>query len=208
MIVVGSMIGSGIFIVSADIARTVGSPGLLLLVWLITGVVTLIGALSYGELAGMMPNAGGMYVYLREAYSPLVAFLFGWTLFLVIQTGTMAAVAVAFAKFAGVLVPAIGENHVLLSAAGRPVSAAQVTAIAAVACLTWINLRGVRSGKLVQNFFTVIKFAVLSAFIVLGFVLGSNAPRHSGKPGGFLEGELDARGRGRGGAASSRWRVS
>ncbi len=105
MIVIGSMIGSGIFIVSADIARTVGSPALLLLVWLITGVMTMICALSYGELAGMMPHAGGQYVYLREAYNPLIGFLYGWTLFLVIQTGTIAAVAVAFAKFAGVFFP-------------------------------------------------------------------------------------------------------
>jgi APA family basic amino acid/polyamine antiporter len=175
MIVVGSMIGSGIFIVSADIARTVGSPGLLLLVWVFTGVVTLIGALSYGELAGMMPHAGGIYVYLREAYSSLVAFLFGWTLFLVIQTGTVAAVAVAFAKFSGVIIPWVGEGNTLISVAGFRISAAQLVAILAVSVLTYINLRGIHSGKLVQNFFTVIKFATLSGFIVLGFILGSNA---------------------------------
>ena len=120
MLVVGSMIGSGIFIVSADIARTVGSPGYLLLVWLITGLVTVTAALSYGELAGMMPHAGGQYVYLREAYNPLVGFLYGWTFFLVIQTGTIAAVAVAFAKFTAVLFPAAGENQVLLSTPGTP----------------------------------------------------------------------------------------
>jgi APA family basic amino acid/polyamine antiporter len=188
MIVVGSMIGSGIFIVSADIARTVGSPGLLLLVWVFTGIVTLIGALSYGELAGMMPDAGGIYVYLREAYSPLVAFLFGWTLFLVIQTGTVAAVAVAFAKFAGVLMPSVGESNVLISVAGRTISAAQVLAIVAVAFLTYINLRGVRSGKLVQNFFTVVKFAVLTGFIALGFVLGSNAAAIKANLGAFWKG--------------------
>jgi APA family basic amino acid/polyamine antiporter len=175
MIVIGSMIGSGIFIVSADIARTVGSPGLLLLVWFITGVVTIIGALSYGELAGMMPHAGGLYVYLREAYSPLIAFLFGWTLFAVIQTGTIAAVAVAFAKFWGVLVPSLHEKNVLLSVAGLKVSSPQVLAIAVVAFLTWVNLRGIHTGKLVQNFFTVIKIGILVAFIALGLAIGSNA---------------------------------
>ncbi len=113
MIVMGAMIGSGIFIVSADIARTVGSPGLLLLVWLITGILTIIGALSYGELAGMMPHAGGLYVYLREAYNPLIGFLYGWTTFLVIQTGTIAAVGVAFAKFTGLIVPWFSEKHIL-----------------------------------------------------------------------------------------------
>nr|MBP6672479.1 amino acid permease [Bacteroidota bacterium] len=115
MIVIGSMIGSGIFIVSADIARTVGSPGILLVVWLITGFITLTAALSYGELAGMMPHAGGQYVYLREAYNPLVGFLYGWTVFTVIQTGTIAAVGVAFAKFTAVLFPWFSEQHVLFS---------------------------------------------------------------------------------------------
>src|SRR5512137_720469 len=128
MIVIGSMIGSGIFIVSADIARTVGSPGLLLLIWLITGVVTMIAALSYGELAGMMPHAGGQYVYLREAYNPLVGFLYGWTLFLVIQTGTIAAVAVAFARFTAVLVPSFSEQNILFQIFGLRISAAQVLA--------------------------------------------------------------------------------
>jgi APA family basic amino acid/polyamine antiporter len=175
MLVIGSMIGSGIFIVSADIARTVGSPGLLLLVWLITGVVTVIGALSYGELAGMMPRAGGLYIYLREAYSPLIAFLFGWTLFLVIQTGTVAAVAVAFAKFWGVLVPGLQENNVLFRVLGLKVSSAQLLAIAVVGVLTWINLRGIHTGKLVQNFFTVIKIGILVGLIVLGISLGTNA---------------------------------
>ncbi len=176
MIVIGSMIGSGIFIVSADIARTVGSPGLLVLVWLITGIVTIIGALSYGELAGMMPHAGGMYVYLREAYSPLIAFLFGWTLFLVIQTGTVAAVAVAFSKFTGVLLPWAGEKNILLTVFGLKISAAQLLAIVIVAILTYVNLRGVHTGKLVQNFFTVTKIAVLVGLILLGFAIGANAP--------------------------------
>ena len=175
MIVMGAMIGSGIFIVSADIARTVGSPGHLLLVWLITGVMTIIGALSYGELAGMMPHAGGLYVYLREAYSPLVGFLYGWTTFLVIQTGTIAAVAVAFAKFTGLIVPWFSERHVLLSVAGLKVSAAQLLAIVSIAVLTYLNTRGVRTGKTIQGLFTVTKTAALGGLILLGFVVGANA---------------------------------
>jgi len=176
MIVIGSMIGSGIFIVSADIARTVGSPGLLVVVWLITGLVTMIGALSYGELAGMMPHAGGTYVYLREAYSPLIAFLFGWTLFLVIQTGTVAAVAVAFSKFTGILLPWVGEKNILLTLFGLKISAAQLLAIIVVAFLTYVNLRGVHTGKLVQNFFTVTKIGILLGLILLGITIGANAP--------------------------------
>jgi APA family basic amino acid/polyamine antiporter len=174
MIVIGSMIGSGIFIVSADIARTVGSPGYLLLVWVITGVVTVTAALSYGELAGMMPQAGGQYVYLREAYNPLVGFLFGWTQFLVIQTGTIAAVAVAFAKFTSVFVPSLGEANVLLTIGTFKISAAQLLAIACIAVLTMINLRGLREGKIVQNLFTTTKTLALFGLIVLGIFVGKN----------------------------------
>jgi APA family basic amino acid/polyamine antiporter len=175
MIVIGSMIGSGIFIVSADIARTVGSPGLLLLVWLITGLITVLGALSYGELAGMMPHAGGQYVYLREAYNPLVGFLYGWTLFLVIQTGTIAAVAVAFARFTAVLIPSLGEQNTLIQIAGFRISAAQVVAILSVAILTFVNTRGLREGKIVQNTFTIAKTAALIGLILLGIIVGQNA---------------------------------
>ncbi|KAF0152764.1 MAG: amino acid transporter [Ignavibacteria bacterium] len=175
MIVVGSMIGSGIFIVSADIARTVGSSGLLILVWLITGVITLIGALSYGELASMMPFAGGQYVYIREAYNPLVGFLYGWTLFLVVQTGTIAAVAVAFAKFTGVIIPWFSTNNVLLELSALRISAAQLLAIASVVFLTFVNVRGVKEGRTVQNVFTFSKTIALFGLIVLGFVIGSNA---------------------------------
>jgi len=175
MIVVGSMIGSGIFIVSADIARTVGSSGFLLLVWFITGVITLIGALSYGELASMMPFAGGQYVYIREAYNPLVGFLYGWTLFLVIQTGTIAAVAVAFAKYTGVIIPWFSPNNVLLELAGLKISAAQLLAIVSVFFLTFVNVRGVKEGRFVQNIFTVSKTVALLGLIVLGFIIGSNA---------------------------------
>ncbi len=175
MIVIGSMIGSGIFIVSADIARTVGSPGMLLLVWLITGLITVTGALSYGELAGMMPHAGGQYVYLREAYNPLVGFLYGWTSFLVIQTGTIAAVAVAFARFTAVLIPGLSEQHILLEVFGFRISAAQVLAIFSVAVLTFINARGLREGKIVQNIFTIAKTAALIGLILLGIIIGRNA---------------------------------
>jgi len=175
MIVVGSMIGSGIFIVSADIARTVGSPGYLLLVWLITGAVTVTAALSYGELAGMMPHAGGQYVYLREAYNPLIGFLYGWTLFLVIQTGTIAAVAVAFAKFTAVIIPGLSETNVLLSIAGLNVTASQIVAILSIIVLTAVNVRGIRTGKMVQNSFTITKALALLSLILIGIFIGRNA---------------------------------
>lgn len=175
MIVVGSMIGSGIFIVSADIARSVGGGGMLLLVWAITGLVTLIAALSYGELAGMMPKAGGQYVYLREAYGPFVGFLYGWTLFLVIQTGTIAAVGVAFAKYTGVLFPVFSEKNILLHVGNFSISAAQLLAIASIAFLTWLNIRGVRAGKIVQNVFTSTKIIALFGLILLGIIVGANA---------------------------------
>ena len=175
MIVIGSMIGSGIFIVSSDIARTVGSPGYLLLVWVITGAVTLTAALSYGELAGMMPRAGGQYVYLREAYNPLIGFLYGWTFFMVIQTGTIAAVGVAFAKYTAVIIPSLGESNVLFSIAGLHISAAQVVAIAVIAGLTYLNARGLRQGKIVQDVFTITKTVALLGLILLGVFLGRNA---------------------------------
>jgi basic amino acid/polyamine antiporter, APA family len=168
MIVVGSMIGSGIFIVSASITQQLGSPGYLLLAWIVTGVVTLISALSYGELAGMMPNAGGQYVYLREAYNPLIGFLFGWTTFLVIETGTIAAVAVAFAKYTGVLLPElIGSDHKILF-----FDTQQLLAIVLLIVLTIINLQGVREAKFVQLFFTIIKTAALLGLVILGIIVG------------------------------------
>ncbi len=185
MIVMGAMIGSGIFIVSADIARTVGSGGYLLLVWLITGVVTIIGALSYGELAGMMPHAGGLYVYLREAYNPLTGFLYGWTTFLVIQTGTIAAVGVAFAKFTGLLIPWFREDHILFTVLGLRVSAAQLLAIASIVVLTYLNMRGLRTGKTIQGLFTVTKTAALSGLILLGFIFGANAAAIKANLAGF-----------------------
>jgi APA family basic amino acid/polyamine antiporter len=181
MVVVGSMIGSGIFIVSADIARLVGSPAWLLAAWLVTGLLTLAAALSYGELAAMMPRAGGQYVYLREAFSPLWGFLYGWTLFLVIQTGTIAAVGVAFARFLGVLLPTIAEDHYLVApihlSTGYAISlsTAQVVAIALIALLTWTNTRGIDYGRIIQNVFTVAKTGALIALIGVGLALGWNA---------------------------------
>jgi len=175
MIVVGSMIGSGIFIVSADIARTVGAPAYVLLVWIITGLVTIVGALSYGELAGMLPQAGGQYVYLREAYNPLTAFLYGWTFFMVIQTGTIAAVAVAFAKFTAVIFPWFSENHILINSGVLNISAAQFLAIASIILLTTLNSLGLYQGKIVQNIFTAAKITVLLGLILIGFIAGRNA---------------------------------
>src|SRR5207302_7897120 len=177
MIVAGSMIGSGIFIVSADIARQVGSSGWLLAVWLITGLLTLIAALSYGELAAMMPRAGGQYVYLREAYSPLWGFLYGWTMFLVIQTGTIAAVAVAFAKFLGVLIPAISESesNKILGIGRFAVYPKTLVAIGVLVFLSWSNSTGLKTGKLVQNIFTLAKIASLLGLGLLGLFAGVNA---------------------------------
>ncbi len=174
MLVAGSMIGSGIFIVSADIARQVGSAGWLLLVWVVTGLLTVAAALSYGELAAMMPAAGGQYVYLREAYSPLWGFLYGWTLILVIQSGTIAAVGVGFARYLGVLVPSIAPTTFLLGpwnlsrSYAISLSVQQAVAMAMILFLTWINTRGLRLGKLIQNIFTSAKTLSLLMLIVLG----------------------------------------
>src|SRR5947207_5281741 len=181
MIVAGSMIGSGIFIVSADIAREVGAPGWLLVVWLVTGLLTVMAALSYGELAAMMPKAGGQYVYLREAFSPLWGFLYGWTLFLVIQTGTVAAVSVGFAKFLGVLWPKISvDNYIvapirITSGYAISLSTAQLIGVLMIVLVTFMNTRGLRLGKLVQNVFTITKTGSLIALILLGLFLGWNA---------------------------------
>lgn len=174
-IVAGSMIGSGIFIVSADVARTVASPAWLLLIWVVSGIITLLGALAYAELAAMMPQAGGQYVYLREAYSPLWGFLSGWTLFLVIQTGTIAAVAVAFAKFLGVLVPWVSAAHTLFQIGSISLSTQQIVAILVMTFLTWSNTRGLREGKIIQNVFTSAKIIALVALIVLGLFLTRNS---------------------------------
>jgi basic amino acid/polyamine antiporter, APA family len=169
-IVMGSMIGSGIFIVAGDIARQTNSPGLIMLVWLITAAMTLMAALTYGELAAAMPKAGGMYVYLREAYGPLFGFLYGWTLFLVIQTGTVAAVAVAFAKFTGVLIPWFAADNYLLQLGPVGVNTQQALGIAVLVFLSWLNSRGLRSGAIVQNVFTFAKTGALLGLIALGFI--------------------------------------
>lgn len=168
-IVMGSMIGSGIFVVAAAMARETGSPGLMMLPWVITALMTLAAALSYGELAAAMPRAGGQYVYLREAYGPLFGFLYGWTLFLVIQTGTVAAVAVAFAKFTGVLVPWFSDENILLQLGPVKMSSVQLLGIAVLVFLTWVNTRGLRTGAIVQNIFTVAKTGALIGLIALGF---------------------------------------
>jgi basic amino acid/polyamine antiporter, APA family len=179
-IVVGSMIGSGIFIVSADIARDSGSTGGLLLAWIITGLMTVTAALSYGELAAMMPKAGGQYVYLREAYSPLWGFLYGWTLFLVIQTGTIAAVAVGFARFLGVIWPAVSPSAwvippiALSEKYAISLSVQQLIALLLILFLTALNTRGLKLGKLIQNVFTSAKLLGLAALILAGLFLGRN----------------------------------
>ena len=174
MLVTGSMIGSGIFIVSADIARQVGSAGWLLVVWLVTGFITMAGAISYGELASMFPKVGGQYVYLREAFGRLTAFLYGWTLFLVIQTGVIAAVAVAFAKFTGVLVPFFSVKHVLFAAGSFEFSSVQLLAIFLIIAITALNAQGVRTGKLIQNVLGSTKLIALALLIIFGVALGLN----------------------------------
>ncbi len=181
MIVVGSMIGSGIFIVAADISRQTGSPGGLLLTWILTGLLTISAALSYGELAALFPHAGGQYVYLREAYSPLWGFLYGWTLFLVIQTGTIAAVAVGFARYLGVLLPSISPTAwiihplALSSKYAISLSVQQLVGVLMIVFLTFINTLGVRLGKLIQNIFTSAKTLSLVGLILLGVFVGRNA---------------------------------
>ncbi|MGB4847245.1 MAG: amino acid permease [Saprospiraceae bacterium] len=171
MIVAGSMIGSGIFIVSADMTRNVGSAGWLIIAWLITGFMTITAAVSYGELSGMYPKAGGQYVYLKEAFNPLIAFLYGWSFFAIIQTATIAAVGVAFAKFLAYLVPSVSEDLVALDLGFLKISPAQLVAIVLILFLTFINTRGIRSGKIIQTSFTVTKLASLFGLIVFGFII-------------------------------------
>ncbi len=192
MLVAGSMIGSGIFIVSADIGRTVGSPFWLLAAWVLTGVITLLGALAYAELAAMYPKAGGQYVFLRESLGPLTGFLYGWTLFVVIQTGTIAAVAVAFGKYLGVLIPAVSnarfgwfpQADVCVRALGCTDAAnaiqigltpQRLVGLVTIWLLTWVNLRGVREGKYVQTTLTIVKTGALALLIILGLTIGRNA---------------------------------
>jgi basic amino acid/polyamine antiporter, APA family len=213
MLVAGSMIGSGIFIVSADIARSVGSPFWLIMVWVMTGVITLLGALAYGELAAMYPRAGGQYVFLREAMGPLMGFLYGWTLFIVIQTGTIAAVAVAFGRFLGVLWPAITpdrfawfpQGDICVSWLGCRDASTQaiqlgltpqrLIALISVWVLTWINLRGVREGKMIQTTLTIVKTGALALLILLGLTIGRNATAIAANFGsGRFMGDVDVTG--------------
>ncbi|MBZ5677240.1 MAG: amino acid permease [Acidobacteriia bacterium] len=181
MIVIGTMIGSGIFIVSADMARLINSPGWLLVAWGVTAALTILAALSYGELAAMLPHAGGVYIFLREAYSPLWGFLYGWTLFAVIQTGTIAAVAVGFARFLSVLVPSISETSYLIppihisTGYAFSLSTAQLVGVAVIVLLTWTNSRGLEYGKIVQNVFTTAKVSAIAALILAGVFLGLNS---------------------------------
>ena len=175
MLVMGSMIGSGIFIVPASVALQLGSPFYILLAWLLAGVLTIIAALSYGELAGMMPKAGGQYVYLREAYGSLVGFLFGWTTFLVIETGLIAAVSTAFAKFAAALMPSLFEPFDLFTIGGFTFTTIQLTAFLVLNLLTFINLQGIETGKAVQNIFTMTKIGALVMLIFIGLYVGVNS---------------------------------
>jgi basic amino acid/polyamine antiporter, APA family len=187
-LVMGSMIGSGVFIVAADISRQVQSPGLMIVTWVVTALLTLIAALSYGELAAAMPHAGGQYVYLREAFGPLYGFLYGWTLFLVIQTGTIAAVAVAFAKFTGVFLPWVSAQHYLVGSGRLGLTTQQLLAIAVIVFLTASNTRGIRTGAIVQNVFTFAKVGALVGLIGFGFLVGRNSTAVASNFNGFFRG--------------------
>ena len=175
MLVVGSMIGSGIFIVSSDIARQVGSAGWLTLVWLISGLITMIAAVSYGELSAMFPKAGGQYVYLGEAYGKLIAFLYGWSFFAVIQTGTIAAVGVGFSKFAAYLFPPMSDENVLFEISNFKLNAAQIVSIITIIFLTYLNSRGVKNSKMLQTVLTIIKILSLAGLIIFGFLLAAKS---------------------------------
>lgn len=175
MLVVGSMIGSGIFIVSADIVRQVGSAGWLTIIWLLTGLITVIAAVSYGELSAMFPKAGGQYVYLKESYNKLIAFLYGWSFFAVIQTGTIAAVGVAFSKFAAYLFPPLSDENVLYTLGSFNLNAAQIVSIITIIFLTYLNSRGVKDSKMLQTVLTIIKILSLAGLIIFGFLLAAKS---------------------------------
>lgn len=187
LLVAGSMIGSGIFIVSADCARMVGSAGWMLLLWLVAGAITIVAALSYGELAGMMPRAGGQFVYIERAYGKLVAFLYGWTVFTVIQSGVIAAVAVAFAKYTAHFFPFFSADNVLFPIGGLKISASQLLAVALIIFLTAINSRGIQNGRVIQMIFTSAKLLALLALIVLGLAIGLNSDVFSQNMRGFWD---------------------
>src|SRR5690348_1321448 len=185
MIVAGSMIGSGIFIVSADMLKDVGSAGWLIFAWLLTGFMTITAALSYGELSAMFPKAGGQYVYLKEAYNPLIGFLYGWSFFAVIQTGTIAAVGVAFSRFTAYLIPGLSEKNIVADLGFMQINAAQVFAIVVIIFLTYINTRGIKTGKLIQNIFTSTKLLSLFGLIIAGFLVFNPAIWHANWSNGW-----------------------
>src|SRR5580698_8573452 len=191
MIVAGSMIGSGIFIVSADITRNVGSSGWLIVVWLLTGFMTITAAVSYGELSGMFPKAGGQYVYLKEAYNPLVGFLYGWSFFAVIQTATIAAVAVAFAKFTAYLVPWFSEDLIAANLGFVKISHAQLLSIVIIVLLTYINTRGIKAGKAIQNTFTLTKLLSLFGLIIFGLIMAKGNIWHANWQNSFHAVQLE-----------------
>jgi len=175
MLVVGSMIGSGIFIVSAGMVQNIGSAGWLTLIWIVSGLMTMIAAISYGELSAMFPKAGGQYVYLKEAYNKLIAFLYGWSFFAVIQTGTIAAVGVAFGKFTAYLIPELGDQNILYEAGSFKLNAAQLVSIVTIVLLTFINSRGVKNGKYIQTVFTITKIVSLFGLVIFGLILAAKA---------------------------------
>ncbi len=175
MLVVGSMIGSGIFIVSSDMVRQVGSAGWLIAIWILTALLTIVAAVSYGELSAMFPKAGGQYVYIKEAYGKLVGFLYGWSFFAVIQTGTIAAVGVAFSKFAAYIFPSFSDENILFKIGSFQLNAAQIVSIITIVLLTYINSRGVKNGKILQTVLTVIKISSLLGLIIFGFILAAKA---------------------------------
>jgi basic amino acid/polyamine antiporter, APA family len=186
-IVIGSMIGSGIFIVSSDIARQLGSPGWLLVVWVISGLLTLAAAISYGQLASVFPDAGGQYIYLQKTYNPLIGFLFGWAFFLVMQGGSIAAVGMAFGKFLGVVFPWFSDGHILLDLGFVKLNTVHLAAIASIIFLSWVNSLGVQAGKLVQNLFTIIKVGILVLFIIAGIIYARNIEAIQANWQGFWE---------------------
>lgn len=175
MLVVGSMIGSGIFIVSSDMVRQVGSAGWLILIWMLTGLITVIAAVSYGELSAMFPKAGGQYVYLKEAYGKLTAFLYGWSFFAVIQTGTIAAVGVAFSKFAAYLYEPVSDENILYELGAFKLNAAQIVSIVTIIFLTYVNSRGVKNSKILQTILTIIKILSLLGLIIFGLTLAASS---------------------------------
>src|SRR5258707_1759937 len=183
-LIVGSVIGSGIFVAPSIMAGFVQPPGLLIGLWIVGGILTLFGALAYGEMAAALPRAGGQYVFLKEAFSPLWGFLYGWTFLLAINTGFIAAVAVAFAKYLGVFLPAIGEGTVLFSLGPDPFTTAQAVGLIVIAALTWINITGLRTGAMVQNVFTIAKVAAGAVVVIIAIVSRKGSTGHLPPPGG------------------------